>query len=175
MPSISTPSAYAAWGTTGSSMIDEINRQSGRGFARYAKTDSQSFSDEVPTKITFNSAIVTHADVSYTTGTGTDFTLNRAGIWMFTAVILLSDPGATDIYRTIGFMTSDDSLHFGEGEETYNNFATNLVAATVRRFSAAATVSVYAYQSSGGSQTTYTPLTGANAERSNFTLTWLGD
>lgn len=149
--------------STVKTVSDRVSTLEAGPFARYRQTIAQSVPNATLTKITFDSATTTHADVTVT-GSNT-FTLNRTGVWLITACISFV---SGDGYRSLLISNQTDATRYAEQSGEVVADAINLAASTVRRFTSGNQISIFGYQASGGNLNTdlYT-------ERTHISLSWL--
>lgn len=146
------------------------------GYAEYSQTTAQTITTNTDTRATWDTAVISSPDISYSAGV---FTVNRAGVWdisgtmrlngaagngVFERAVILSTTSAT-AYRFGGMNNYDPNLN---GASSPSYVATQYPLSGKKRFAAGDTFAVWLWQSSGGSLATNVTL-GAN----RIQMAWL--
>lgn len=139
---------------------------------RYEQTVAQPFTTSTNTKVTFDSAVETHADVTVS-GTGnTDFLLNRIGKWRVSAGLRFLSGTTGERYLAINTGTTVTTLTTRKAHISVfgSTFACSLSLSTEFRIGSATSVHIAGYQSNGSTLNSDVAFGGS----SHIALTWVG-
>lgn len=137
---------------------------------RVVQNSSQTVSNSTDTKMTFNTVTINSADV--TAAGSTDFTINRSGLWHIAASVRFAGAaGGGERHMTISTGTSLATLsnRLAGQSSGSGTFPFSLNVSTVTRLTAASTIIIGLWQSSGGSLATDVGFGDSN----HLVLTWL--
>lgn len=133
---------------------------------RYTRLTTQAIPNNASTKLAFTSSDYTGTDVVVTSGT--DFALNRAGLWLLSGQVIVAGGGASAL-RILSIAKSTDLGY----KYAINALTTAsecwLSATSVTRVTAGQSVCMFVYQVSGGSLN----AGGVAVGECVFTATWL--
>jgi hypothetical protein len=140
--------------------------------ARYEQTSAQSIPNLTDSKVWFNSAVTTSADVTASGTNNTDFLLNRSGLWRVSACIRYNtgSGGERHLFAATGTVLGTLANRFmGSSDAAVGVGAGNLSASTEIRVAASTSVFVGTFQSNGGTLAIDTGFGHMN----HIALTWL--
>ncbi|MBK1785142.1 hypothetical protein [Prauserella cavernicola] len=137
--------------------------------ARYIAAGNMSLPNASYTKLAYAQPIETSSDIAVSGG-GTDFTINRPGVWLVEAgVRALPASGGGQRFLRIAAASNNGTAYGNSAQITVGaSHVTALSTTTVRRFPAGTTLAAWMYQDSGG------PLsTSQQLEENHISFTWL--
>ncbi|MGW5647513.1 hypothetical protein [Saccharopolyspora sp. NPDC003762] len=157
---------------TGSAWVDAFpiggTTTATRHEARYYRTTAQSIPNGVDQRVHLPDAEYLADDVAIAAvGNGTEFTLNRAGLWQLSANIRFVSTGSA-AERALAIAGSPTSSRYAQAASDQTGEPCSLSCSTTRRFNAGDKVSMWAYQNTGAA-VNLDPL----GNGVNMSLTWL--
>ncbi|MCI2421514.1 hypothetical protein MOQ72_29175 [Saccharopolyspora sp. K220] len=136
--------------------------------ARYYRSAVQTIPNNVDQRVHLPDWDYLSDDVSTAAvSNGTEFTLNRAGLWQLEANIRFVSTGSA-AERAVAIAGSPTGSRYAQAASDQTGEPCSLSCSTTRRFTAGSKLSMWAYQNTGAS-VNLDPLGGGI----NFALTWL--
>jgi hypothetical protein len=125
----------------------------------YTQTISQSIPTSTDRPLGFNNAVTTSTDVTQGTSTGGSiangkFTLNRAGIWTIDAGIRWAAPNSASQYGIWLGPDNGTSRYAAQFSNSGGTANFDMSLSATSRFASGTTFNVYAWQNSGGAEST---------------------
>ncbi|SDZ59111.1 hypothetical protein SAMN05216215_11206 [Saccharopolyspora shandongensis] len=157
---------------TGSTWVDAFpiggTTNATRHEARYYRTTTQSIPNNIDQRVHLPDADYLSDDVSSTAvGNGTEFTLNRTGLWQLSANIRFVSTGSA-AERAVAIAGSPTASRYAQAASDQTGEPCSLSCTTTRRFNAGDKVSMWAYQNTGAAVNLDQLGNGVN-----MSLTWL--
>jgi hypothetical protein len=146
------------------------------GYAQYVNSAAQAIPTNTLRKVYLPVSVDTSSDVAITagtTGTGSFFTLNRAGIWRMSGGIGYGFKNGST-YRQIAIGDDFYTYKFA-ANSGYNNIASLTLSVSVEeRFAAGQPVALWAYHEGGSDVDISAPSVPGVVDRiTHFSMTWI--
>lgn len=172
---IITGGVVYTWSGTAWVPVDLVG--SNLGYAEYSQTTAQTITTNTDTRATWDTAVISSPDISYSAGV---FTVNRAGVWDISGTMRLNGAAGNGVFERAVVLSTTSATAYRFGG--MNNYDPNLNAAPSpsyvatqypiigqKRFAVGDTFAVWLWQSSGGNLPTHV-LLGAN----RIAMKWTG-